>query len=76
MVGGTDAIAGWNSENCGTYWRLSYNGNTVNILAIDHAAAGFIIGENAMNALTNGQAEMLGRIHATATQVDVSACGL
>jgi len=76
MVGGADAIAGWNSETCGTCWQLSYNGNTVNILAIDHAAAGFNIGENAMDALTNGQAEMLGRIDATAIQVDVSACGL
>ncbi|KAF2150875.1 epl1 protein [Myriangium duriaei CBS 260.36] len=76
LIGGADAIAGWNSAACGTCWQLSYNGNTINVLAVDHAAAGFNIGQKAMDALTNGQSVQLGRIDAAATQVDKSACGL
>ena len=46
------------------------------VLAIDHAAAGFNIAEAAMNTLTGGQAVALGRIDATATQVNNSVCGV
>jgi hypothetical protein len=67
---------GWNSPNCGTCWRLEYNGHKVNVLAVDLATTGFNIGLTAMQALTNGQAEQLGRVEATATQVDVKECGL
>ncbi|KAK7974051.1 hypothetical protein PG989_015899 [Apiospora arundinis] len=63
-------------DACGTCWQLSYNGKTINVLAVDHAASGFNIALDAMNALTNGQATMLGRIDAQATQVAVSNCGL
>ncbi|KAI0130254.1 Cerato-platanin [Xylariales sp. AK1849] len=75
-IGAAEAVEGWNSANCGTCWELSYQGKTINVLAIDHAASGFNIALDAMNALTNGQATALGRVDATATQVDVSACGL
>ncbi|KAH6686972.1 EC5 protein [Plectosphaerella plurivora] len=75
-IGGADAIAGWNSNQCGTCWQLTYNGKSINILAIDHAGSGFNIALDAMNALTNGQAVSLGRVDATATQVAISACGL
>ena len=46
------------------------------VTAMDHAANGFNIAEAAMNTLTNGQAEFLGRITAGATQVAASNCGL
>ncbi|KAI0850727.1 Cerato-platanin [Daldinia vernicosa] len=75
-IGAAEAIAGWNSPSCGTCWELSYNGKTINVYAIDHAAAGFNIALDAMNALTNGQAVALGRVEATSRQVDVSACGV
>ncbi|KAI2632733.1 eliciting plant response-like protein [Xylaria nigripes] len=75
-IGGAQAVEGWGSVNCGTCWQLSYGGKSVNILAVDHSNAGFTIALEAMNTLTNGQAEMLGRIEATAVQVDVSACGI
>ena len=75
-IGGAAAIAGWNSDQCGTCWQLTYKGKSINVLAIDHAGSGFNIAEGAMNALTNGQAAFLGRIDATATQVNASACGL
>ena len=75
-IGGAAAVGGWNSPNCGTCWRLTYQGRSINVLAIDHAGAGFNIALTAMNTLTNGQAVNLGRIDATATQVAASNCGL
>ncbi|KAI1343389.1 SnodProt1 [Xylariaceae sp. FL0016] len=75
-IGAAEAVAGWNSPNCGTCWQLAYGGKTITVLAIDHAASGFNVALDAMNDLTNGQAVALGRVDATATQVDVSACGL
>ena len=53
---------------------MTYNGKSVNILAIDVARNGFNIAKKAMDDLTNGQAAFLGRIEATAVQVDRSAC--
>ncbi|KAM0555044.1 hypothetical protein ACHAPJ_006392 [Fusarium lateritium] len=75
-VGGVNVIAGWNSPNCGGCYRLEYKGKKINVLAIDHAAAGFNIGLDAMNALTNGQGAKLGRINAQVYHADPSACGL
>ncbi|KAF7441192.1 hypothetical protein PC9H_001541 [Pleurotus ostreatus] len=76
-IGGAGVIPGFNSPNCGTCWALSFNGTTVNVLALDHAATGtFNIALTAMNTLTNGNAIQLGRITANANQVAASACGL
>ena len=74
-IGGSFAVAGFNSPNCGTCWNLSFNGTSINVLAIDHSV-GFNIALEALNTLTNGNAVQLGRITATATQVAASACGL
>lgn len=75
-IGGAAAIAGWNSPNCGSCWQLSFNGNSVKILAIDHAGEGFNIGETAMNALTNGRAAEFGHVDATVTPLTPKDCGL
>ncbi|KAF8527715.1 Cerato-platanin, partial [Gautieria morchelliformis] len=75
-IGSAEAIVAHGSPNCGTCWQLAFNGTTINVLAIDHAAAGFNIAQEAMDTLTGGQAVELGRITATATQLDASACGL
>ncbi|KAJ8519987.1 hypothetical protein ONZ45_g3125 [Pleurotus djamor] len=57
-IGGASAVTGWNSENCGTCWELTFtNGQgvkkTINVLAVDYAANGFNIGLTAMNNLTS-----------------------
>ncbi|SCO92471.1 probable SnodProt1 precursor [Fusarium oxysporum] len=75
-IGGAQAVAGWNSPNCGTCWKLTYKGKSINILAIDFSATGFNIAETAMNFLTDNQAVKLGRIDATATEVPASDCGV
>ena len=69
-------IPGFNSPECGTCWQLTFNNQSINVLAIDHAGAGFNIALSAMNALTDNQAVFLGRVNAQATQVAKSACGL
>lgn len=76
FLAASDAIPGWNSPNCGTCFAVTYNGVTVNVLAIDHAGDGINMSLEAMNALTNGQATFLGTVDATVTEVDGSACGL
>ncbi|CAI7603016.1 unnamed protein product, partial [Penicillium glandicola] len=79
-IGGALTIPGWNSPNCGKCYALHYSSDTVdvtiNVLAIDAAPSGFNIGLQAMNTLTNGQAEQLGRVDVTYVEVDASACGL
>jgi len=81
LIGGVSQIAGWNSENCGTCWKLTFNGTSIHMLAIDHADAGRQKGDavnlskEAMDKLTNGQATKLGRVQSTVVEVDKSVCG-
>ncbi|KAF8483237.1 Cerato-platanin [Gautieria morchelliformis] len=75
-IGSAEVVVAHGSPNCGTCWQLAFNGKTINVLAIDHAGAGFNIAQAAMDTLTGGQAVALGRITATATELDASACGL
>ena len=75
-VGGSSAIAGWNSPNCGSCWKITYKSKSVFVLAIDHVDSGMNIAESTMNTLTNGQAAHLGRIDATVKEVGIAKCGL
>ncbi|KAK0504626.1 immunomodulatory protein [Armillaria luteobubalina] len=75
-IASSDSIAGWNSASCGTCWQLSYNGRSINVLAIDHAVSGFYTSEAALNDLTDGHAVEYGSVQATAAQVDASFWGL
>ncbi|ORY10485.1 Asp f 13-like protein [Clohesyomyces aquaticus] len=75
-IGGYQGIAGWNSNMCGTCYSVTYNGNTIYVLAIDHAGSGFNIGKQAMNTLTGGNADQFGRVDAVYSQVAVSNCRL
>lgn len=75
-IGGASTITGWNSASCGKCYSLTYNGKTINVLAIDHAVEGFNIAQAALDELTGGQAVQLGRIDAIWAEVAASACGL
>lgn len=75
-IGGAPSVAGWNSPGCGGCWQLSYKGHTVNVMAVDVAVGGYVIGLKAMDALTNGQGKQLGRVEAKATKVKDSLCGI
>lgn len=76
FIGGAQAVEGFNSAQCGSCWNVTFNGTSITVTAIDHAASGFNIALSAMNNLTNGQAEQLGVVQATATQLNASDCGL
>ncbi|KZT02578.1 Cerato-platanin [Laetiporus sulphureus 93-53] len=73
-IGGAFAVGGYDSPSCGTCWAITYNDTTINIFAIDTAANGFNIAKTALDALTDGQAEELGYVYVTATQVATSDC--
>lgn len=77
-IGGAVTISGNGSPNCGKCYQLHYSGDGVDknitVLGIDTASGGFNIGLKAMNDLTNNQAERLGRVSATWTEVDISQC--
>ncbi len=75
FIGGVPAVATWDSVNCGTCWSLTYDNTTIKVLAID-VSTGYNIALEAMNKLTDNQAEFLGRVNATAAQVAASECGL
>ncbi|KAI0692229.1 immunomodulatory protein [Cytidiella melzeri] len=75
-IGGAPAVGGWNSAACGSCWQITYDGKSINVLAIDVGRDGFNLSEEAMNELTNNQAVQLGRVNAEATQVAASVCGL
>ncbi|KAI5282751.1 hypothetical protein KEM54_002626 [Ascosphaera aggregata] len=75
-VAGISAISGWNSPNCGTCWKVTYNGTSVRVLGVDVAGHGVNMGLKTMNRLTNHQAESLGEVQATVEQVHVNECGL
>ena len=73
-VGGTQYVAGWNSPNCGSCWKLTYGSRSVNVLAVDHVAEGFIVSQATLDKLTGGQAIDLGHVQASAQQVANSQC--
>ena len=80
FVGGAPAVTGWNSPGCGTCWTITYtNANgiakSINLLAIDRNA-NYNMPTAAMNELTDGQANFLGRVQVTDVNVPSSVCGL
>ncbi|KAF2875144.1 Asp f 13-like protein [Massariosphaeria phaeospora] len=75
-IGGYQGIPAWNSPMCGTCYSVTYNNQTIYVLAIDQTINGFNLAKQAMDALTNNQAEQLGRIEAQYIQVDASKCNI
>ncbi|KAF8519903.1 Cerato-platanin [Hysterangium stoloniferum] len=71
-IGGVPGVA-WNSPKCGSCWALTYQGTTINVLAVDGAGT-FNIAQKAMDDLTGGQAVALGSVTVTFTEVPPSAC--
>lgn len=75
-IGGASAIAGWGSAECGSCWSLTYENAQIYFTAIDHSADGFVLSQEALDTLTDGQAVALGHVDVTATQVDSTLCGI
>ena len=75
-IGGAAAIAGYASPSCGTCWKLTYNGKSINVLALDHAGDGFNISEEAMDELTDGEGIVLGHVDVDVVQLTSTQCGI
>ena len=75
-IGGVSAVKGWNSPECGSCWKLTYGKKFIYVTAIDTISEGFDISLEAMNILTNNQAQKLDSIDVQATQVGTGFCGL
>jgi len=77
-IGAGFAVHNWNSPECGSCWQLTYEGtgNTIYATAIDTVFSGFDLSEEAVNALTNGNAEQFSYINVDSAQVDPIYCGL
>ena len=81
FIGGGPAVTGFDSPGCGTCWELTFVNaegvpTSINILVIDVATPNYNIALEAMNDLTDNQAEFFGRVDVTAVEVAASACGL
>ena len=76
-IGGSSAIAGFGSAECGSCWQITFptTNNTIIVTAIDHAGDGFNLSQEALDALTNGNAVALGTVQVNAVEVDRSLCG-
>lgn len=81
-IGGSPTIPGWNSPKCGQCYELQYQPTgaggvvkSIYVTAVDAAPGGFNIGLKAMNALTDGLAQQLGRVDVTYSEANRSLCG-
>lgn len=77
-IGGSSAIAGFGSAECGSCWQLTFptTNKTILVTAIDHAGDGFNLSQEALDALTNGNAVSVGTVQVNAVEVARSQCGL
>ena len=75
-IGGSHAVAAWNSPNCGSCWELEYGGTKINVLAVDTAGVGFNIAWRAMMDLAGPTGVSAGKVLVNYKQVPASVCGL
>ncbi|KAH9886029.1 Cerato-platanin-domain-containing protein [Cubamyces lactineus] len=75
-IGGAGVIDSYDSSWCGTCWKLTYNGKSINLLAFDHAGDGFNISEEAMNELTDGEGIVAGHVDVQVEQLTSTQCGI
>ncbi|RPA92651.1 Cerato-platanin [Choiromyces venosus 120613-1] len=76
-VGAIETIAGWNSPNCGKCYKVTYTatGASINIIGVDVATSGIVLSLAALNELTGGQGQQLGRVAATYAETAATDCG-
>ncbi|EGR45099.1 uncharacterized protein TRIREDRAFT_111449 [Trichoderma reesei QM6a] len=72
---GLDKVNGLNSVKCFTCWKLSYEGKTISLLALDGAESGVVMSFSALQFLTDGRAQELARVDVDAVEVDTAECG-
>ncbi|PGH11141.1 hypothetical protein AJ80_07243 [Polytolypa hystricis UAMH7299] len=76
-IGAFYTVENWNSPNCGKCYQITFNenGNQIYALAVDKAGAGSVnLSKTAMNTLTDGLAEQIGRVDMEAEEVGLDKC--
>ena len=78
LVGAIEKVEGWGSLSCSRCYRVTskQGGQTINIIAVDHADTGLVLSLAALDQLTGGQGKALGRIDVKYEEVGGSECGL
>jgi hypothetical protein len=74
-VGGAFTVERWDSRSCGKCYMLMYGSNSIYVMAVDHAGTGFNIGKKAMDELTRGRAEAVGKVQVAWTDAATRFCG-
>ena len=75
FVGGAHFVSGWNSAECGSCWKMTYEGTTIFLTAVDTAGVGFNIAEEAMKKLGGEAAIGAGKINVTVEAATPQDCG-
>ncbi|KAI9373848.1 Cerato-platanin-domain-containing protein [Aspergillus egyptiacus] len=80
-IGGAPTVSGWGSNKCGACYEISYTSatgqvNSMVVTAVDAAPGGFNVGVQAMDQLTGGRAQELGRVDVSFSEVGRGRCGL
>ena len=73
-VAGISYVTGPSSWACGTCWKVTFQSNSVYVLAIGHVKNGVELSTKTMNTLTNGMATKLA--WAEVVQAENSMCGM
>jgi hypothetical protein len=73
-IGGAFSIPSWNSPNCGKCYGITFEGVTIYVTAMDTSVKGFNLSKKAMNTLTKGRAEAVGRVNAQYFPAQRSRC--
>lgn len=76
LIGGASTVEAWNSASCGKCYSLTFEGRSINVIAIDHADVGFNVAQGALDQLTGGRAVEVGHVDAAWAEVPASNCGL
>ena len=75
-IGGAAAVEHWDSESCGSCWKLQYcDKPPVYVIAVDNAAI-IQLGQPAFDQFAGEEGAKRGSVNATAVEVDPSFCGL
>ena len=74
-IGGVFPVS-WNSPECGSCWRLEYEGRSIVITAIDTCGNGFNLALEAVDALTGGRGYYGSFDGIEAEQIPSHYCGM
>ncbi|RPA92904.1 Cerato-platanin [Choiromyces venosus 120613-1] len=78
LVGAVEKVEGWGSLSCGKCFCVTnqQSGQSINIIAVDQADTGLALSLAALDQLTGGQGQVLGRVDVRYEEIGWWECGL